>query len=140
MGKKAFRELNVYNCQDNPDFEYENGDCADVVKDIYNIADMTKIRFNSQEEPFDAIVMDNQVVAGSMINEKEQPEFSFSVVVHPNYQKKGIGKKLIENAIRYAKENEFQSVRLDVVNENLHNYLDQLGFEYKGMRIFEKKI
>ncbi|MFA5731558.1 MAG: GNAT family N-acetyltransferase [Acidithiobacillus sp.] len=140
MRKKIFRELNIYNCQDDPDFDYENGNCTDVINDLYNIANMTKIRFNSQEEPFDAIIMDNQIIAGSMINEKEHPNFSFSIAVHPNYQKKGIGKKLIQNAIQYAKQNEFQSIRLDVVNENLHNYLDQLGFEYKGMRIFEKKI
>lgn len=38
--------------------------------------------------------------------------------VHPHFQKQGIGKKLMDFALNFALENDYQSIRLDAYSEN----------------------
>ena len=39
----------------------------------------------------------------------------------PNFQKKGIGKSLMDFAEEYAKKNQFKTVRLDTFSQNKRN-------------------
>ena len=43
------------------------------------------------------------------------------LAVHPDYQKKGIGKSLMTFAEEYAKINDFKSIRLDTFSKNIRN-------------------
>ena len=43
------------------------------------------------------------------------------LAVHPNYQKKGIGKTLMTFAEEYARINDFKSIRLDTFSKNIRN-------------------
>lgn len=141
MKKTDFEILDVYNCHENDEFDESYGDCYEVIDKVYSIAKNTDIRFNSQESPFEAVIVNDEIVGGSVINEMDFPDtFSFSVVVDKNHQSKGLGKKLINNAIEYAKDLEYEKISLYVINENLEKHLSELKFKNKGMKIFEKKL
>jgi ribosomal protein S18 acetylase RimI-like enzyme len=43
------------------------------------------------------------------------------LAVDPNFQKKGIGKSLMDFAEDYAKKNQFKTVRLDTFSQNKRN-------------------
>jgi ribosomal protein S18 acetylase RimI-like enzyme len=43
------------------------------------------------------------------------------LAVDPNFQKKGIGKSLMDFAEEYAKKNDFKSIRLDTFSKNKRN-------------------
>ena len=56
------------------------------------------------------------------------------LAVNPDYQSKGIGTEMILEAIRLAKENDMQAIRLDALASNTpaHRLYERLGFEYRG--------
>ena len=56
------------------------------------------------------------------------------LAVNPDYQSKGIGSEMVCEAIRLAKENGMQAVRLDALASNTpaHKMYARLGFEYRG--------
>lgn len=56
------------------------------------------------------------------------------LAVNPDYQSKGIGTEMILDAIRLAKENGMQAIRLDALASNTpaHKIYERLGFEYRG--------
>ena len=43
------------------------------------------------------------------------------LAVHPNFQKKGIGKSLMDYAEKFGKKNQYISIRLDTFSENKRN-------------------
>lgn len=55
----------------------------------------------------------------------------YDVIVHPAYQKKGIGTLLMEEILKYIKSNNFSAVRLfyDLKNTGLDNFYRKFGFE-----------
>ena len=52
--------------------------------------------------------------------------------VEPEFQKQGIGKKLIEYIEQYAKENNFVQVALDTSEEAAHliDWYEKLGYKF----------
>lgn len=56
------------------------------------------------------------------------------IAVFPTWQKMGVGKKLIEFAEQYARENNYKSVRLDVASssEALFKLYESIGFKFTG--------
>jgi ribosomal protein S18 acetylase RimI-like enzyme len=63
------------------------------------------------------------------------------IAVFPTWQKKGIGRKLIEFAEKYAKENNYNSVRLDVASssEHLIKLYESIGYTYAGEILYPKQ-
>ena len=63
------------------------------------------------------------------------------IAVFPTWQKKGVGRKLIEFAEVYAKENKFKSIRLDVASssEHLIKLYQSIGFSLTGDIIYPKQ-
>ena len=57
------------------------------------------------------------------------------VIVHPDYRKQGLGSKLIEAAIAFAKENHCKRITLltDSNNETAHTLYKKYGFTKSGM-------
>ena len=53
------------------------------------------------------------------------------LAVHPDFQKKGIGKILMDFAEKYAKEKKFASVRLDTFSVNKRNlkFYESRGYQ-----------
>ena len=58
------------------------------------------------------------------------------LAVSPDAQGKGIGSKMIREAIRLAIDNGMQAIRLDALASNTpaHRLYERLGFEYRGQQ------
>lgn len=56
------------------------------------------------------------------------------IAVFPSWQNMGVGKKLIQFAEEYAKDNNFKSIRLDVASssESLLKFYQSIGYIYTG--------
>lgn len=69
------------------------------------------------------------LVVGALFTSLEDNIFSFDVVVHRNYQKTGIGTKLINIALdeyqNYAYDNENLKLKVDVINPIMKNILSK---------------
>ncbi|MDD2698263.1 MAG: GNAT family N-acetyltransferase [Arcobacteraceae bacterium] len=64
------------------------------------------------------------------------------MIVNPQYQNQGIGKKLLSNVLEYLKNKKIQRVTLLTDGDNLkgHNFYKSLGFKQSSMRIFRQRI
>ena len=53
--------------------------------------------------------------------------------IHPNYQRQGLSKKLVQALLDIARANGQKAVRLDVLHDNLpaHNLYKKMGFVYR---------
>ena len=92
------------------------------------------IRILSDKVLYHIYYIDDKVVGG-LYTGYQNNEFSFDIVVHCDYRRQGIGKRIINDGIA-----EFRTVVegyprarcvLDVVNDNLLGYLKQLGFRMR---------
>ncbi|HKL07500.1 MAG TPA: GNAT family N-acetyltransferase [Bacteroidales bacterium] len=63
------------------------------------------------------------------------------IAVYPTWQRKGVGQKLIEFVEKFAQENKYQSVRLDVSssNQKLVELYERLGFSQTGDILYPKQ-
>ncbi len=95
------------------------------------------------------VIKEGNIIAGSIIL-RHTPEKAYSkadwgveldyndisvvytLVVHPDYLKKGIGRRLIEFAIQYSKELNMKAIRLDVFEKNIPaiSLYKKYGFQY----------
>lgn len=60
------------------------------------------------------------------------------VVVYSTWQNKGIGSKLLDFAVDYAKKNEYISIRMDIYSpsKRLVKFIENKGFQYRGEIMF----
>jgi GNAT superfamily N-acetyltransferase len=65
-----------------------------------------------------------------------------NVITDKNYRKKGIGKKLMEMAIEYAKENNCYKVLLQsgIKREEAHKFYESLGFDGESKKAFQIRL
>ncbi|MGM0409012.1 MAG: GNAT family N-acetyltransferase [Bacteroidota bacterium] len=63
------------------------------------------------------------------------------IAVFPTWQNKGVGRKLMDFAEQYAKENNYKSIRLDVTssNEELVKIYEKLGYTKTGDVLYPKQ-
>jgi GNAT superfamily N-acetyltransferase len=63
------------------------------------------------------------------------------VVVHPNYQKRGIGKGLMEHIIKYIKGMDYTQMLVNLLTDNSKiGFYEKLGFsKAEGMRLWLKQ-
>lgn len=63
------------------------------------------------------------------------------IAVFPTWQKKGIGKELIEFAEKFAKDNNLKSIRLDVASssEHLIKLYESIGYAHTGNILYPKQ-
>ncbi|MFO7828623.1 MAG: GNAT family N-acetyltransferase [Bacteroidales bacterium] len=63
------------------------------------------------------------------------------IAVFPTWQNKGVGRKLMDFAEQYAKENNYKSIRLDVTssNEQLVKIYEKLGYTKTGDVLYPKQ-
>jgi GNAT superfamily N-acetyltransferase len=109
------------------DIEYEDVDVA------YKMAKKHDISVLSDKEIF-VIAKDGNKVVGALWTVFMSGEYSFDVVVRDDYQGQGIGKKLVDIAIRDYEGSkdayEDSIIRLDVVNQDkMKPLLLKLGFK-----------
>ena len=63
------------------------------------------------------------------------------IAVFPTWQKKGVGRKLIEFAEQYAKDNDYKSIRIDVASssEHLIKSYESIGYICAGDILYPKQ-
>jgi len=85
-----------------------------------------------QEEVFDEIEWKNKTDKYLVIHR---------IAVFPSWQKKGVGRKLVEFAEVYAKENNYKSIRLDVAisSEHLIKLYKSIGYDHTGEILYPKQ-
>jgi len=68
--------------------------------------------------------------------------FIENVITDKDYRKRGIGKKIMENAIQYAKEQNCYKVILQSGNERIdaHEFYKSLGFDGESKKAFELRF
>jgi GNAT superfamily N-acetyltransferase len=113
------------------DFDDEEGDRDTLIQQAWELAKQSPIRILRDKELNSAAVMNGQVV-GALFTAWNQNEFSFDVVVAPQFQQQGIGKQLIDVAMgefRWMSDGiEGAYIKADVVNPHLIPLLQRLGF------------
>ena len=64
------------------------------------------------------------------------------IAVFPSWQKKGIGRMLIEFVENYAKENDYKSIRLDVASSSSHliKLYESIGYALTGDILYPKVV
>jgi GNAT superfamily N-acetyltransferase len=65
-----------------------------------------------------------------------------NVIVDKNYRKKGIGKKIMEMAIKYAKENNCYKVVLQsgIKRVEAHKFYENIGFNGESKKAYELRF
>lgn len=87
--------------------------------------------FNSQETESIhlGIVEQNLLVAYGQLTQQNDRTYKISqMVVHPNYQRQGLGKKVLAELIAIAKQNNANQIVLDA-RISAVNFYQQLGFQ-----------
>lgn len=76
---------------------------------------------------------DKQLVGYSHVEDRGGELFIRMLIVHPQYQGKGIGKKLLESVIRSSLEKS-RPIRLEVfkINNKAKEYYERHGFSVEG--------
>ncbi len=85
-----------------------------------------------QEEVFDQVEWKNKNDKFLVIHR---------IAVFPSWQKKGVGRKLVEFAEVYAKDNNYKSIRLDVASssEHLIKLYKSIGYDHTGDILYPKQ-
>ena len=108
-----------------------------------------KIRYGRSKDISHVAVEDGQVIGavasgwehGGETDDRKILDYSFDLVVDPQFRRIGVGKKLIDDAIReYERDKEMYResedahtrMRLWVINPALVPYLESIGFEVES--------
>lgn len=95
-----------------------------------------------------------EIMGCIVLNNDQEPEYKdvewlyeqgkFAIIhrlmVHPNYEGKGVARSLIEFVEKIAKENGYTAIRLDVFSENTRavNFYKKQGYRVSGKVNFRK--
>jgi ribosomal protein S18 acetylase RimI-like enzyme len=79
--------------------------------------------------------VDQRLVGTAMVNNRGKVGYISTVMVHPNYRRQGVARKLMKNALDYIQKKKMKKAVLHVVSKNVSakNLYTELGF-----RKFEK--
>ena len=85
--------------------------------------------------------MDEEYVPISWLTENGHNIYIHRLAIHPNYQGKGYAQKLMDFAEKFAKENNYSSVRLDTFSQNKRNqkFYELRGYKRLGDIYFPKQ-
>ncbi len=110
---------------------YENKIKYDIFSKIY------KEKLNDNNAYY-IVAIENDKIVGVLISEirsqlhrAKKSSFIDDLIVNKDYRNRGIGKLLIEDAVRYAKELDCEVIELTsyLLNENAHRFYERNGFK-----------
>lgn len=114
-------------------------DLWDATEEAERIFKREGIRISSIENVVFAAVCDGHVVGAATIGstphhfDRNAREYTFSVAVDRKWQRRQLGRKLVEAVLHEAKSQEIPGeYRVWVVNPNMARLLESLGFEPEG--------
>lgn len=98
----------------------------------WHIAKSSPINILSDKN-LNSVAVINDEVAGALFDAWNQERYSFDVVVLPKFQQSGIGKKLIDTAMKTFRMDsegyEDAYIKAEVANKNLIPFLTRVGFK-----------
>jgi len=106
-----------------------------VKHDIFTTTYMDKLNDNLS---YNIVAVEEDKVVGLLISEMsikmhraKKCSFIDDLIVNKDYRNKGIGKLLLENAIKYAKDNDCEVIELTSIlsNEKAHRFYENNGFK-----------
>lgn len=77
------------------------------------------------------VAIDGSMVVGALYTSLVGDKYSFDVIVHPDYQRRGIGRKLIQEGINEYGNLDGVDMELDVVNPHMRSVLEDHGLSVK---------
>ena len=85
--------------------------------------------------------MDKEYVPISWLTASNNNIYIHRLAIHPKYQGKGYAQKLMAFAEKFAKENNYFSIRLDTFSQNKrnHKFYEQRGYKRLGNIFFPKQ-
>lgn len=125
--------------------------------EIYNPIAFPKIfiksMINSLNSDYILIEDDEKIIGYALIEERESPyreydsfvedhyAFIYEIVILPEYRTKGYGRKIIEEATRWASKRKLTSIELNVLSNNYSAKAFYESNDFKEYQIkFRKKI
>ena len=86
-------------------------------------------------------LMDEEYIPVEWLTANKNNIYIHRLAVHPKHQGKGYAQELIQFAEQYAKENKYQSIRLDTFSQNKRNvkFYELLGYKKLGDIYFPKQ-
>lgn len=123
----GFDDLDECDGMDSEDCIPEN---IDLDSGLANLESSSSINVLRGKEA-SIVAISNNMIVGALYEEFSNNEYSFDVIVLPEFQRKGIAKQLINDALShfYSYEEMGAVMRLDVVNSNLEKYLKSIGLK-----------
>lgn len=121
--------------------------------DIYNPIGFPKeyisVMINSNDTDYILIEDDDKIVGYALVEKRAAPsniyecfkpdEFAFinEIIILPEYRSKGYGRKIMEEATKWAKERKLTSVELNVLS---NNYSARAFYENIGFKEYQLKL
>lgn len=121
--------------------------------EIYNPIAFPKIfiksMINSLNSDYILIEDDEKIIGYALIEERESPyreydsfvedhyAFIYEIVILPEYRTKGYGRKIIEEATRWASKRKLTSIELNVLS---NNYSAKAFYESNGFKEYQIKF
>lgn len=106
---------------------------------IQEIESLTYDELNHPDETTSFVALCDEIPVGFCtfkLKEEFRPDLGpwlADVVVNPKYQKQGIGKMLVDDAVRQAKERGFKKLYLFAFDRSVPEYYERLGWKKIGM-------
>ncbi len=116
---------------DSMDMDDDDGSQAELAQQAWAIAKQSPIRILSDKD-LSSVALMGEIVAGALFTGWHQEEFSFDVIVLPQFQQQGIATQLIDAALsefNWASDGRPNAyIKADVVNPYLVPLLQRRGF------------
>jgi len=111
-------------------------------KNIWKNIENQKIKYFVARENEKIIASCNICIIPNLTRGGKSIGFIENVITDTEYRGKGIGKNIVENAIKYAKEQNCYKVILQSGNKrtDAHGFYESLGFDGDSKRAFEKRF
>ena len=106
-----------------------------VTLKLWNIEQWREVISNKNNKPIG--LFDDDDLIGVCVYQKitDEVEINF-ITVHPNYQRKGAGKELMNNLLAICEKENVKRIILEVSNKNYNaiNFYEEHGFETIAIR------
>jgi len=113
-----------------------------VAKDIWKNIEKQNIKYFVARENGKIIASCYICIIPNLTRDGKSIGFIENVITDIEYRKRGIGKKIMENAIKYAKKQNCYKVLLQSGNKrtDAHGFYESIGFDGESKKAFELRF
>ena len=97
------------------------------------IKDEKAVRIGLENALFNITFYDEEklIAMGRVVGDGATVFHIVDIAVHPNYQKQGLGKLVMDHIMSYIEENSFKGTYVNLISETPANFLyEKYGFKY----------